>query len=219
MNPQQLKVGDVISFQKPLGAKGVDTHRIVAIKVDHGKRLYQTKGDSNPIADPWVISFDPENAGRSHGLLVPYACNALIFARSSLGRLSLVAFVCLILLLGIFKAIAATAKDATRRTQNEGFKFDRSYPILSRSSTNSGGSRTEGWRGNRPFLSLGEATPPRAERASRAGAPGITFTSPSTGMKFVSPPQRGTTCRCPWSGMPAPAIRPMFQPRLKPSGL
>ena len=59
VNPQQLKVGDVISFQKPLGAKGVDTHRIVAIKNDHGRRLYQTKGDSNPIADPWVISFDP----------------------------------------------------------------------------------------------------------------------------------------------------------------
>ena len=37
-------------------------------------------------------------------------------------------------------------------------------------------------------------------------------------MKFVSPAQRGTTCRCPWSGMPAPAMRPMFQPRLKPSG-
>jgi len=31
VNPQQLHVGDVISFQKPLGAKGIDTHRIVAI--------------------------------------------------------------------------------------------------------------------------------------------------------------------------------------------
>ena len=56
--PRQLEVGDVISFQKPIGAKGIDTHRIVAIKNDHGKRLYQTKGDSNPIADPWVITFD-----------------------------------------------------------------------------------------------------------------------------------------------------------------
>jgi signal peptidase I len=114
VNPKQLEVGDVISFQKPLGAKGIDTHRIVAIKVDHGKRLYQTKGDSNPIADPWVISFDPGTAAHRMVFSVPYAGNALIFARSSLGRLSLVVFVCVILLLGVFKAIAATAKDTTR---------------------------------------------------------------------------------------------------------
>ena len=37
-------------------------------------------------------------------------------------------------------------------------------------------------------------------------------------MKFVSPAQRGTTCRCTWSTTPAPAIRPRFQPRLKPCG-
>jgi signal peptidase len=114
VSPQQLKVGDVISFQKPLGAKGIDTHRIVAIKVDHGKRLYQTKGDSNPIADPWVISFERGTAAHRMVFSVPYAGNALIFARSSLGRLSLVVFVCVILLLGVFKAIAATAKDTIR---------------------------------------------------------------------------------------------------------
>jgi len=114
VNPQQLEVGDVISFQKPLGAKGIDTHRIVAIKVDHGKRLYQTKGDSNPIADPWVISFDRGTAAHRMVFSVPYAGNALIFARSSLGRLSLVVFVCVILLLGVFRAIAATAKDTMR---------------------------------------------------------------------------------------------------------
>jgi signal peptidase I len=114
VDPRKLEVGDVISFQKPMGAKGIDTHRIVAIKNDHGRRLYQTKGDSNPIADPWVISFDPGTAAHRMVFSVPYVGNALIFARSSLGRTSLIAFVCLILLLGIFKGIAATAKDTTR---------------------------------------------------------------------------------------------------------
>ena len=42
--------------------------------------------------------------------------------------------------------------------------------------------------------------------------------SASTGMKFVSPFQRGTTWRWPWSTIPAPATRPRFQPTLKPSG-
>ena len=39
---------------------------------------------------------------------------------------------------------------------------------------------------------------------------------PTTGMKFVSPPQRGTTCWCRWAAMPAPATEPWFIPMLKP---
>ena len=50
-----------------------------------------------------------------------------------------------------------------------------------------------------------------------SSASGRTFTSASTGMKFVSPAQRGTTCRWTWPTTPAPAIRPRFQPRLNPA--
>src|SRR5439155_1321502 len=42
----------------------------------------------------------------------------------------------------------------------------------------------------------------------------ITFTSAKTGMKLVSPSQRGTTCQCKWPGKPAPAARPTLTPRL-----
>src|SRR5262249_20561414 len=52
----------------------------------------------------------------------------------------------------------------------------------------------------------------RLALASRCS--GSTFTSPSTGMKLVSPFQRGTTCRWTWSSIPAPATR-----RLSPRGL
>src|SRR5690349_15210172 len=76
VDPSRLRVGDVISFQKPLGAKGIDTHRIVAITVDRGKRLYKTKGDSNPVADPWVISFDRGAVAHRMAFSVPYAGNA-----------------------------------------------------------------------------------------------------------------------------------------------
>jgi signal peptidase len=117
VDPRQLEVGDVISFQKPIGAKGLDTHRIVAIRNDNGKRLYQTKGDNNPIVDPWVITFEPGVAAHRMAFSVPYAGNALLFARSRGGRLSLIAFVCLILLLSIFKGIAATARDKTQDPQ------------------------------------------------------------------------------------------------------
>ena len=90
-----------------------------------------------------------------------------------------------------------------------------------------GRSRRRSWLTRRPArrrlagdaprrLSAGQASASRAASPSRCS--GITLTSASTGMKFVSPAQRGTTCRWPWSGIPAPAMRPMFQPRLKPSG-
>ena len=62
----------------------------------------------------------------------------------------------------------------------------------------------------------GQASRSRSRVSSRCS--GITFTSASTGMKFVSPAQRGTTWRWTWSAMPAPATRPRFQPRLKPPG-
>jgi signal peptidase len=113
VDPRQLEVGDVISFQKPLGTHGLDTHRIVAIENDKGTRLYQTKGDSNPVADPWVISFDRGMVAHRMVFSVPYAGNALIFARSPLGRLSLIAYVCVILLLSLLKGIAATARVTT----------------------------------------------------------------------------------------------------------
>jgi hypothetical protein len=68
----------------------------------------------------------------------------------------------------------------------------------------------------RPSQVVGQAARSRSRVSSRYS--GSTFTSASTGMKFVSPDQRGTTCRWTWSAMPAPAARPRFQPRLKPSG-
>jgi hypothetical protein len=45
---------------------------------------------------------------------------------------------------------------------------------------------------------------------------GSTRVSPMTGMKLVSPPQRGTACWWRWSAIPAPATEPWFIPMLKP---
>ena len=48
---------------------------------------------------------------------------------------------------------------------------------------------------------------------------GITLMSASTGMKLVSPPQRGTMCSCRCAAMLPPATSPRFQPTLNASGL
>jgi signal peptidase len=66
-----LRKGDVITYRPPPSA-GVDhlvTHRIVAISRG---RVYRTRGDANPVADPWRFELhDPRQARVRWG--VPYA--------------------------------------------------------------------------------------------------------------------------------------------------
>ena len=54
-----LKVGDVITYDPPAGAgpAGLVTHRIVSIAPQPGAaRVFRTKGDANPSADPWTFT-------------------------------------------------------------------------------------------------------------------------------------------------------------------
>jgi signal peptidase len=47
-----LRKGDVITFRPP-GQAGLVTHRIVAVQVVRGQRVFTTKGDANRTADIW----------------------------------------------------------------------------------------------------------------------------------------------------------------------
>ena len=61
----------------------------------------------------------------------------------------------------------------------------------------------------------GVAVAPRprpAARGSRASTCGSTRVRPMTGMKLVSPPQRGTACWCRWSAMPGAGDRALVHP-------
>ena len=84
---------------------------------------------------------------------------------------------------------------------------------------------TSGPAGLRPacFMALDVADQPsssgRAVRyisAISSREAGVTLTSPVTVMKFVSPPQRGTTWAWTCSGSPAPAAAPRLIPMLMP---
>lgn len=60
----RLKVGDIITFVPPGEASPV-THRIVAISAaQDGRRLFQTKGDFNPVKDPWQVNLPGPHAAR-----------------------------------------------------------------------------------------------------------------------------------------------------------
>jgi signal peptidase len=76
-----LRVGDVITYTPPSGDHLV-THRIAWTgRDDAGQRVFRTKGDANPVTDPWTFRLDqPTQARVRFG--VPYAGHAL----SALGR-------------------------------------------------------------------------------------------------------------------------------------
>lgn len=79
-----LKAGDVITYLPPAGAgpHHLITHRIASIERDaSGERVYRTKGDANPVADPWTFRLGGDTQARVR-LGVPYVGYAL----SALGR-------------------------------------------------------------------------------------------------------------------------------------
>jgi signal peptidase I len=75
----ELRVGDVITYRPPPGA-GPDhliTHRIVSIERDAtAGRSFRTKGDANPVADPWTFRLGGPTQARVR-MGVPYAGHLL----------------------------------------------------------------------------------------------------------------------------------------------
>ena len=74
-----LRVGDVITYEPPAGAgpEHLITHRIAWMgRDDAGRRVFRTKGDANPVADPWTFRLSqPTQARVRYG--IPYAGHAL----------------------------------------------------------------------------------------------------------------------------------------------
>ena len=105
--PNKLKVGDVISFRKPIGAHGIDTHRIVKIKRSNGRTAYVTKGDANTSADPWLIAYPAGAKANRVVFSVPHLGWLLLYLRMPFARTLILAAVVLTLFSTFLKALAA----------------------------------------------------------------------------------------------------------------
>jgi signal peptidase len=113
--PSSLRVGDVITFEKPRGAPGLDTHRIIRIDASNGHTTYRTKGDANSVADPWVLEFEQGQGGHRVVASLPHLGRLLVWTRSPVWAFGLAAAIALMLLSTIVKALAAgTRVDADR---------------------------------------------------------------------------------------------------------
>jgi signal peptidase len=76
---KSIRVGDVITYRPP-GAERLVTHRVAWIGHDRrGARLYRTRGDENPAADPWTFRLAAPKQARLafHVPLAGYALGAL----------------------------------------------------------------------------------------------------------------------------------------------
>ena len=101
-----VRVGDVITFQRPNAPDETITHRIYAIHGQGARRTYETKGDHNPSKDPWVLSL-PGQVGRRVAV-VPYAGYAALYAGRRDVHAAAIGLMAIILLIGTLRSIWRT---------------------------------------------------------------------------------------------------------------
>ena len=78
---RDLRVGQVITYQVPVGARQVETHRVVKIIRGLGSDhpVIQTKGDANTGLDPWTAQLEGTTVWHLEAVIpkAGYAVNAL----------------------------------------------------------------------------------------------------------------------------------------------
>jgi signal peptidase len=60
VDPSTITVGTIIIFRSPSGPIDI-IHRVIRVTKQGGKLYFQTKGDNNPVADPWQPGVPAEN--------------------------------------------------------------------------------------------------------------------------------------------------------------
>jgi signal peptidase I len=102
-----LQVRDVLLFHKPTNPDEYVVHRIVKVTDRDGAKVIETKGDDNPIKDPWQFTLHGRTAYRAQ-FTVPYVGYAALWLhRPATRRYALFGAAALLLAAGfsmLFKA-------------------------------------------------------------------------------------------------------------------
>jgi len=80
VNPEDVKVGDVIAFQT---GESRTIHRVVEKVVEDDSFYFRTKGDANEDPDPWIVK--PQDVKGALLLTIPYYGYLLYYAGTPLG--------------------------------------------------------------------------------------------------------------------------------------
>ncbi|HLI56046.1 MAG TPA: signal peptidase I [Actinomycetota bacterium] len=87
--PDQIRVGQVLTYQIPVGDHRVETHRVIRVLHGGANPVFQTKGDANRTPDPWVAQVTSPTLWRVRAV-VPDAGSAIIALRRPAVRAVLV---------------------------------------------------------------------------------------------------------------------------------
>jgi len=79
--PDQLRVGQVITYQIPVGDHRVESHRVVQIVRGGDQPIFVTQGDANAARDPWTAQVTSPTVWRVRWV-IPYAGRALLALRA-----------------------------------------------------------------------------------------------------------------------------------------
>jgi signal peptidase len=105
-----VAVGQIITYHIPVEDHRVESHRVVWMGHDStGHVLIKTKGDANPIADPWTARLGDGPVWRVRGV-VPLAGKAIRTLREPLVHTALMLVLPGVLVIGLLVAIWSPAE-------------------------------------------------------------------------------------------------------------
>jgi signal peptidase len=104
VDPSEIQVGDVITYEAPIPGQPVTTHRVIEV-LEHGALpVIRTKGDANVSPDEWTARISSSPAWRRVAV-VPLAGHLIHALRSPLVHSATVYLVPALLLVGWLKTI------------------------------------------------------------------------------------------------------------------
>lgn len=111
---RDVRVGQVISYQVPVGIHQVETHRIVRILSGGAHPVVQTQGDANNHVDPWTARLGGATAWRMRAV-IPHLGYVVNFLRAPALRTAAIvvvpALLALVVLLEIWGLTGRSAAD------------------------------------------------------------------------------------------------------------
>lgn len=105
-----VRVGQVLTIETPTATHFVDSHRVVQVIRRQGGVFIRTKGDANPVRDPWTAKLQGKVAWRVVAV-VPKLGFVINFVRGRAARLALLGLAPLLFVLVGLNAIWRKADD------------------------------------------------------------------------------------------------------------
>ena len=115
--PENIRVGDVISFFDPAGnGTSIVTHRVMEITEQDGQLAWRTKGDNNNTEDRLLVTGD-KLVAIWHGTRLPGFGNVALFMQTTPGLL--ICCVCPILLLVGYDLLRRKKMEKTQKQDTD----------------------------------------------------------------------------------------------------